>query len=370
MERVPFDIKEIENATEVPGFFPGMPPIKVFDRPISPKENFRLLYERKIPFWLPSFNDSQMMTPRVDPDNVARAFAFEANPLSFEEMVGGPDKFGIPWVYVPQAQGSMVEPGNPTMTDTNDWQDIINFPDVANWDWAGSAEANKDWVKTDKWFVYCHLTGLFERMISFMDFDNAAVALIDPDQVDATHALLSALADNAIDIIGRAYNAYGGVFDAINFHDDWGSQRAPFFSKDVCMEMIVPALKKVVSFVHDDLGLFFDMHSCGKNEMLVPCYIEAGCDSWSGQDMNNKPMLYDLYGDKIILGIEPDIPYDMFSPVPMTLEDACASAQRFLDKYVPNFLEKPVTMGFFGGPAGYDEFFYEAARKAFNNLAG
>jgi hypothetical protein len=135
------------------------------------------------------------------------------------------------------------------------------------------------------------------------------------------------------------------------------------------MEMIVPALKKIVSFVHNDLGLYFDMHSCGKNELLVPAYIEAGCDSWSGQDMNDKPMLYDKYGDKIILGIEPDIPFDLFNPKPISLDDACASAQRFIDKYIPDYLEKPVLMGFFGGPDGYDEFFYESCRKAFDDLA-
>ena len=365
MDRIPFDIKEIENATSSPGFF-GQE-VKTYAYPITPKENYRLLYERKVPFWLPGFNDMSMMTPRIDPDNLARAFSFEATPMLPEEMVGGPDKFGIPWVYVPQAGGSMVEPGNPTLRDANDWQDVINFPDVANWDWAGSKEINKDFVKTDKWLVYCHLTGLFERLISFMDFENAAVALVDPDQKEATTALLDALADNAIDIIGHAYDAYG--MDAVNFHDDWGSQRAPFFSLDVCMEMIVPALKKVVSFVHNDLGLFFDMHSCGKNELLVPAYIEAGCDSWSGQNMNDKPMLYDKYGDKIILGIEPDIPFDMFSPTPMTYDDAVASAQRFIDKYMPTFKTKPVTIGFFGGPEGFDDYFYQACREALNAAA-
>ncbi|MDR2956750.1 MAG: hypothetical protein LBU61_01025, partial [Coriobacteriales bacterium] len=186
MERVLFTNKEVENVTVTPGFFPEMPPIKTFDYPVTPKENYRLVYERKVPYWLPGFNDMQMMTPRIDPDNYARAFCFEANPLSFEEMTGGPDKFGIPWVFVPQAQGSMVEPGNPTLIDANDWPDVINFPDVANWDWAGSADANKDWVKTDKWFVFCHLTGLFERLISFMDFGGAAMALIDEDQKAAT----------------------------------------------------------------------------------------------------------------------------------------------------------------------------------------
>ncbi|MCL2632352.1 MAG: methyltransferase, partial [Coriobacteriia bacterium] len=266
MQRIPFDKKEVENFTLIPATFPGWPDAKVFDYPISPKENYRMVYERKIPVWLPNRNDSRMITPRIDNDNLARVFAFEAQPLTDEDREGNvprPDKFGIPWVYVEQVGGSMVEPGNPTLEDANDWQDVINFPDVASWDWAGSAEINKDFANTDRWFVYCHLTGFFERLISFMDFEGAAIALVDPDQKEATHSLLDALADCYIEIFTNAYNAY--PFDSLNFHDDWGAQRAPFYSLDVAMEMLVPHIKKVTDFVHNDLGVFFDFHSCGKN---------------------------------------------------------------------------------------------------------
>ena len=365
MARVPFDPKEVSNATEAPGMFPGMM-VKRFDTPISPKENYRMVYDRKIPYWLPGFNDMQMITPRIDADNLARVFSFEAQPMAPEEMQGCPDKYGVPWVYVDQAMGSMVVPGDPILKDVNDWPDVIQFPDVASWDWDGSREANKDFIKTDKWFTYCHLTGYFERLISFMDFENAAMALVDPDQKEAAKALMMAIADNNIEIFSKAYNAYG--FDCLNVHDDWGAQRAPFFSLEVCMEMIVPAIKKVVDFAHNELGVPYDFHSCGKNELLVPAYIAAGADSWSGQDMNDKAMLYEKYGDKLILGIEPDLKVEFMGPMP-PLDDAIASAQRFLDKYIPGYKEKPVLFGFFFGPPGFDDFMYEATRNAFNALA-
>ena len=366
MDRIIFDRKEVDNATQGPGFFPGAPPVTVFDYPISQKENYRMVYEGKIPYWLPGFNDVQMLTPRIDADNLARVFSFEAQPMAPEEMLGCPDKYGIPWVYVEQVQGSMVKPGSPVLKDANDWPDVIKFPDVASWDWDASAEANKDYVKTNKWLTYCHLTGYFERLISFMDFEGAAMALIDPDQKEATKSLLNAIADNNIEIFTRAYNAYG--FDCLQVHDDWGAQRAPFFSLDVCMEMVVPAIKKVVDFVKNEIGVPYDFHSCGKNEILVPAYIAAGTSSWSGQNMNDKDMLYEKYGDQIILGIEPDLPWNFGDP-PAELDAAIASGQRFLDKYVPGYKEKPVLMGFFFGPPGYDEYMYEASRKAFDALA-
>jgi len=364
MEKIPFDPKEIENAEELPGMY-GMVS-KVYDTPISPKENMQLIYDRKIPLWLPTANDRRTMTPRIDPDNMARAFSFEATPMPpADQLTGGPDKFGIPWVYVAQVGGSMVEPGDPTLKDANDWQDVINFPDVANWDWAGSAETNKDWVNTDKWLIYSHLTGFFERLISFMDFENAAVALVDDDQKDAVHSLFDALADCYIDIFTRAYNAYG--YDCLNLHDDWGSQRAPFFSLDVAMEMIAPHIKKVADFVHNELNIPFDIHSCGKNELLVPAYIAAGADSWSGQPMNDKPWIYNQYGDKIILGMDIVLPEGKVA-ADLSTEEAIAIGQKFLDTYIPNYANKPIT----GGSLmvnGFADFMYEASRKAFYNLA-
>ncbi|MCL2632351.1 MAG: methyltransferase [Coriobacteriia bacterium] len=365
MEYIPFDRKEVENAAYEPAFFPGRPDTVVFDYPISQKENQGLAYNGKIPLWMPSGADSQLWAPRIDPDNIARVQVIEAVPLQPEEMTGCPDKFGIPWVYVPQAMGSMVVPGDPTLLDANDWQDLIQFPDVASWDWDGLAESNKDFVKTSKWLSFAFVTGFFERLISFMDFENAAVALIDDDQKDAVHGLFSELVDCYCDIIGRAYNVY--PFDAIWFHDDWGSQRAPFFNLDVAMEMIVPYLKRVREFCHS-INVKFDMHSCGKNEILVPAYVEIGADSWSGQPMNDKKMIYDKYGDKLLLGMELDIPNMMVNP-DLTLDEAKAAGQRFIDTYVPNYKEKQVLMGNFMGPAGFSEFMYEASRNAFYELA-
>ena len=192
MSKVLFDPAEVENAETTTGLFGR--PSRIYKTPVTPKENFRMVYERKVPHWLPISGDSLMMTPRIDADNVARAFCFEANPLSQEEMVGGTDKFGIEWVYVPVASGSMVVPGSPALTDANDWKKI-KFPDVDSWDWEGTKASNAEYTNTNKFLQVTILTGFFERLISFMDFEQAALALIDEDQQDAVHELFDALAD-------------------------------------------------------------------------------------------------------------------------------------------------------------------------------
>ena len=67
--------------------------------------------------------------------------------------------------------------------------------------------------------------------------------------------------------------------------------------------MLVPALRKIADWCHSK-GLIFQQHSCGKNELLVPAMIDAHVDLWCGQPMNDKYMLVQKYGDKIMLGVE------------------------------------------------------------------
>ena len=43
--------------------------------------------------------------------------------------------FGINWLFIPVAGGSMVEPGNPLMTDMNEWEEKVVWPDIDSWDW-------------------------------------------------------------------------------------------------------------------------------------------------------------------------------------------------------------------------------------------
>jgi uroporphyrinogen-III decarboxylase len=88
------------------------------------------------------------------------------------------------------------------------------------------------------------------------------------------------------------------------FHDDWGSQRETFFAPDVAEEMLVPHIRRLTDFVHSK-GRFCDMHSCGQNLKQVPNMIKCGFDSWSGQPMNDTAKEYELYGDKILIGVIP-----------------------------------------------------------------
>jgi hypothetical protein len=328
MNRIPLDRQKESQAIEVRVQFGKEKNFEApsYYTPIQPVENFRLMLEGKVPFWMPTDEDTFTIIPRIIPDNVARGYVMDAEPLALEEN-GGIDMFGIEWEYVPTVGGSMVKPGNPKVADICDWEKIITFPNLDDYDWEGSAAKNAPYLEKnrDKLIETWIFNGLFERLISFLDFEAAAMALLDEEQQEAVHKLFDKLCNFYDDLIGRYQKYYGTQL--ILFHDDWGSQRAPFFSLATCREMLVPYLKRVAESCHKR-GMYINFHCCGKNEMLVPAMIEAGVDMWIPQSMNDFDMLVKEYGDKICLGSRMSL-----LPPETPDEDVVAAATAFVTRY-------------------------------------
>ncbi len=268
--------------------------------PITPRENWIRMLRREKPMWMPTYSGCQLFMPKIIPDNIARAMVIETETVP-PDQVGGKDMFGINWVYVPTVNGSMEDPDEPhLLDDVSEWREKVKFPNMDEWDWAGCAARNKDFFDPNRFRQTWFFTGFFERLISFMGFEDAAMTLIDEDSEEDLHALFDALADNAIDFIGRMKKWFD--IDGVYFHDDWGSQRSPFFSLRVARDVIGPHMKKVVDYCHE-IGVYFDLHSCGMIEDLVPAMLDIGIDCWCGQDVCDKFRLYDKYADKLPIGV-------------------------------------------------------------------
>lgn len=320
MKKIPFDPKELKPIREVPNFSGGTDPI--YDTPVSLRENY-LLTMKKEPVWECLGTETSIFCPSVFPDNKARAFVFEANMLPPQN---DKDMFDIDWEYIPAVQGSMVRPGNHLLKDANDWEKVIKFPDIDSWDWEGSAKANNGTYLNGETFVLgWQINGWwFERLISFMGFEGAAEALVDEDQQDAVKAIFEKTTEFACKMVDK-FVEYYDVIDGICVHDDWGSQRSPFFSEATAREMIVPYMRKLTDHIHSK-GLYADLHSCGHIESRIQCIIDAGWDSWTPQDMNDTLKLFDEYGDKICLGVIPEF------PASDSEEDQRAAAKKFAEK--------------------------------------
>lgn len=276
--------------------FPEMEPI--FQRPVPEKENLKLWFDRKQPCYLPTVGwvmcDVNVFRPRIHPDNVACHLIFDGEPLYEYTTNQMPGFFDLNWVYVPVAGGSTVAPGKPKIEDMSEWEKYISMPDLDALDWDRCENNNKDYLDTPQHNQLGILCGFWERLMSLMDVEGAAVALINEDQSEGLHRFFDQYADFLIDYITRMKKICD--IDGVLIHDDWGHQNGAFFSLDTAMEMFVPYLKRVTDAVHK-LGMYFELHSCGKNETLVPAYIAAGVDLWCPQVINDVKMLAEKYKD-------------------------------------------------------------------------
>lgn len=318
----------------------------LFNRPVTEKENFRLFFEGSRPYWKPNGGfiacDVNCFRPRIIPDNVATHLVFDNE----EDIVYDTDTmsswFGLEWVYVPVAGGATVKPGNPKIEDMNDWEEILEWPDLDALDWEASAAVNKELLQTSQLNELQMLDGFWERLMSLMDVDGAAIALIDEDQKDAVKSFFDRYADFLIDYIRHCKKYYD--IDAVLIHDDWGHQNGPFFSLETAREMLVPYLKRVVDAIHE-LGMYYEQHSCGLCEKLVPAYIEAGVDLWAPQPINNLEMLGETYKDASIAFAAQliGLPFDASE------EDQIKAAAEWFEKYkdlrvIPAFMDgTPIT---------------------------
>lgn len=271
-----------------------------YNTPITARENFMRFARHEQPLWIPGGGDTIDLLPLFIPEVRVRGMVADTLPFDPEKEAGGRDMFGIDWVYVPQVGGSTVRPGKPAVEDIQHWRDIIHAPDVSKWQWEEASARLKPYYSSSRANKTTIFSGLFERLISFMDFADAAVALIDEDQKPYVHEIFDMLVGIYEEML-EFLRKYLSI-DVVTFHDDWGSQRAPFFSLNTCMEMIVPHLKRIVDKAHS-LGMVIDFHCCGMNEPLVPAMIAAGVDMWSGQNLNDWEKISATYGNKVIWNI-------------------------------------------------------------------
>lgn len=292
-----------------------------FRTPITPRENDILAASHKDPAWLGQ--ELNHVFPREIKDNVARGFVMDGRP--FEGEMGGPDSFGVEWVYVPVARGSMEKPGVRLVKEIENWEADVVFPDPDQWDWAVIEENSRKVIRPDLITSTMVYTGFFERLISFIGFEDAAVALIDEDQKEAVHRLFDRLCIYYDRLFDRMKKHMG--MEYIVFHDDWGAQRSPFFSEQVCREMLLPYLKRVVESAHSR-NIFLNFHCCGRVEEFVPLMIEAGADAWDGQPLNDIWGLYAKYGDRLTMTLNEKV-----------LDVSKEEAERWVDNIIAH-LEK------------------------------
>lgn len=230
------------------------------------------------------------------------------NPEAYAERpphtTGGVDWFGVKWNY--EAGVDAIAPDHtqpPVLEDIYDWKEVVKFPDLDAWDWSKVEEIDhiSEIDRENKVFEIMFVNGPFERLHMLMGFENALCAMItDPEEVEA---FLNAFMDWKLKLMEKVIEIYKP--DVLMFHDDWGTQNNMFFSPDTWRELIKPQIKKAVDRCHE-LGVIFEMHSCGFMEPIVPEFVELGIDSWQGMEINDIPKLKAITGMNLGYHVTPN----------------------------------------------------------------
>ncbi len=263
-------------------------------RPISVRENYKKTLWGQQPHWIPvSFYDATYFTP--DP--------VQEHPIPGNE--DGFDYWGVEWIYDKTIAGSMVKPGTRVITDFAKWKEQVDVPDLSLLDFKTDGEKMQKILDPDRPTLVFIPEGIFERLHELMPFDEALLAFYEePELLDDFFGMM---ADYKINCVKPVFEYYGQI-DGVYYSDDWGTQRAGFFSNDMFDEQLMPHEKKFIQYVKST-GRYFELHSCGRNMQYVPEMIEMGADMWTPQSTcNDLDYLFKNFNEKITFTFPVDIP--------------------------------------------------------------
>lgn len=313
------DYDKMPPSRQPAGTFPYMlqqPPRPLYpgNRPITAKENQLRIYRGEKPCWMPIWLvDNQYCWPDV----YAEHAPFEAN---------GPDWFGQEWQFVPEVGGAMPKPGTRIIYDITKWQEQVKWPDFNAVDWDGDAKIQTARYDPDRPHVFHVTEGNFERLHELMPVDETLLAMYE--EPEAVHSFFEAMVDYKIRLMDIVFKKYAPI-DYIIWGDDWGTQRAGFFSNSMFREFIMPYAKRCWDWVHDQ-GKFVELHSCGLTQQYIEEFVEMGLDAWTPQPINDLDMLTAKYADKIALTVNIDGINEAKSEA-----EARTLVRKFVDKYAP-----------------------------------
>lgn len=211
---------------------------------LTPRENALIAYRHQQPAWIPCFYTDIAL--------------IQACP-AMERYTGhtiGKDYFGVEWTYEPNIHAPMPTPGKIHFEDIKDWREHVKLPDLDAIDWENQADIDvhtdfqafvmgaglvpfKDGSSiydTDKLRVCMILNGPFERLHSYMGFENALMALVsDPEECSA---YFETLFNWKIEYLKKIKQYYD--IDIINFHDDYGAADRMSMNPDLWRQIIKP----------------------------------------------------------------------------------------------------------------------------------
>ncbi len=269
--------------------------IPKLDYPITPLENFHRVANRDNPLWVPnSLTDFQnlMFQDLGIGEQIGADFSRNAT-----EDYDFTDWFGVPLTWCISAGGATNTPNTHLLEDITEWEKVVKFPILSNWDWQTKADAfmKNDYDPSKVLQIDLH-NGVIQRLIAVLGgYTEGMFALsLEPE---AVRDFFERLADHMIELVDLLCSLY--PVGLMTIHDDWGTEKDTFFSPKMMEEMVFPPTKRIINHIRSK-GVHFMLHSCGNITRFIPYMIDMGAEFLQIQRRAvDIPAVKEKYGDKI-----------------------------------------------------------------------
>ena len=239
----------------------------------------------------------------------------------------GMDAYGGYWNRT--VDGFLPDPGKYLFEEISDWKDRVKIPDLDNYNMEMLAAQELDEKdRKEKIINIMWNTGLFDRLVAFMGFENALIALAE--EPESCEEYFGVMADFKIETVNRMIEAYRP--DAITYCDDLAAAQNLFMSPSAYRTIIKPHHKRIIEAIVSK-GVICIQHTCGKCEDILDDYVEMGVQVWSSaQHMNDLPGIQKRYGHKLLIegGFNSS---GRAGCIDAAIEEILSEAQRCLDMY-------------------------------------
>jgi len=203
--------------------------------------------------------------------------------IDIQKHFGGPENDTSEWGFAWKTKDETM--GQPIDCLIKNWGQLDSFtapdpydPDRFN-EVIDTVQSNKD-----RFLVAGLSLSGFTTMTLIAGFENVLEGLyVDRENVDRLADMVFGFEENLIELAAD----YG--FDAVNFADDWGTQKSLIISPELWREFFKPRYKKQFELVHSK-GMSVIFHCCGNIYDIIPDFIEIGADVLN----LSQPNLFDI----------------------------------------------------------------------------
>ena len=242
--------------------------------------------------------------------------------------------------------------------DITRWKDYVKMPslDFTEEDWEPLVKAANEIDRSEHFVTGTKFTGLFEMCHYLLGIEECLINFYE--EPEAMHELIDYLTEYELKHAEQICKHF--KIDALFHHDDWGTQKSTFMSKDMFREFFLESYKKIYKYYKDHGVEVIVHHSDSYCETFVPEMIEMGIDIWQGAlSTNNISKIINEYGDKItIMG---GIDNGKIDREDWSKEKILKEVENVCNLYGKKFFIPCATMG---GPMSSYEGVYEAVSEA------